>query len=472
MLHKVPAPVRLCKKIGLPPDKVLYLLSDVLGLVIASGIAFLVRCLYGGYDVYPRTFATLIGLFIASPFIAALLGLYSSSLMQAPHKVLARIFAYVTCTYSFIFIVFFISQTGHYYSRFVFIFSWFLSCFTVPIGRAMVTHFFSKYTWWGLPLICMDRSSTGKKVWHYLRSHPEKGLRPVAFLDLPDKITPELHEQMEKLAREHQGAVAMLADERDKISTELIAAVNTHFSRILLMPVSTDERNVRNFLATPYVLDATTGLFLQQRLHDRRRLLIKRCMDLLLCVLGAVVIIPVFAILYVVIRFDSKGPAFYSQKRIGRGGEEIRVHKFRTMVANADEILEKYLAENPEYREEWKRDRKLKNDPRITRVGHFLRRTSLDELPQLYDVLRGTMSLVGPRPIVDGEKEKYGSVFHEYIRVRPGITGLWQISGRNDTTYTERVNYDFFYVSNWSVWFDIWILMRTVPVVLFRKGAY
>jgi lipopolysaccharide/colanic/teichoic acid biosynthesis glycosyltransferase len=142
------------------------------------------------------------------------------------------------------------------------------------------------------------------------------------------------------------------------------------------------------------------------------------------------------------------------------------------MARNADALLQKALAEDGELRREWEQTHKLKQDPRITRVGAFLRKTSLDELPQLWNVLTGDMSLVGPRPIVEAEIAKYGPVIEEYFRVRPGLTGLWQISGRNDTSYAERVRLDQHYVSNWSVWFDIWILAKTLPVILSGKGAY
>jgi lipopolysaccharide/colanic/teichoic acid biosynthesis glycosyltransferase len=142
------------------------------------------------------------------------------------------------------------------------------------------------------------------------------------------------------------------------------------------------------------------------------------------------------------------------------------------MVPDADAVLTKYLETHPELKEEWLRDQKLRNDPRITRTGRFLRKTSLDELPQLWNVLRGEMSLVGPRPIVEAEIERYGANFALYTRVLPGLTGLWQVSGRNDTTYPERVALDSYYVRNWSVWLDLYILARTVWVVLAGKGAY
>jgi lipopolysaccharide/colanic/teichoic acid biosynthesis glycosyltransferase len=146
--------------------------------------------------------------------------------------------------------------------------------------------------------------------------------------------------------------------------------------------------------------------------------------------------------------------------------------KFRTMVVNGDEVLKAYLAANPAARDEWRRDHKLKNDPRVTWIGRILRKTSLDELPQLWNVVRGEMSLVGPRPIVRAEIPKYGEQFDVYIRAVPGITGIWQISGRNDTGYRQRVALDVEYVSTWSVWLDLKILFNTVFVVLGQKGAY
>lgn len=143
------------------------------------------------------------------------------------------------------------------------------------------------------------------------------------------------------------------------------------------------------------------------------------------------------------------------------------------MIPNANEVLEQYLNEHPELREEWERDHKLKDDPRIIPgVGHLIRKFSLDELPQIWNVLRGDMSLVGPRPIVDSEIEKYCDVFPLYLKVTPGITGLWQVSGRNNTTYQERITLDAFYVRNWSPWLDLYILARTIKTVLLREGAY
>ena len=463
---------QLCFALGFSPDKVLFLVSDLVCLMGSVALAYLLRMLGSGFLIHPNTVQTVFCLLLFSPVLALALGLYNTTLLQPPHVVLYRIFCFVTGTFSLIFIVLFFSQTGLLHSRLVFLMAWALACIAVPLGRNFVSRLFSRREWWGAPLVFLNYTKAGRDMWHYLRRHPEKGFRPVAFAELDDLVQDRNTATFDELQKKFPGAVALIATGMKRLDKKTLSRVSSRFSRILLLPVATDEEPALHFLVSPYVLDTTTGFFLQQRLHDKRRLAIKRAMDLVLCALGSIVILPLIAVLVILIRLDSKGPAFYRQKRIGRGGREIFVHKFRTMVPNADALLKDCLAKDPELAAEWERDHKLKHDPRVTRVGHFLRKTSLDELPQLYDVLRGTMSLVGPRPIVEAEREKYGSVFNDYIRVRPGITGLWQISGRNDTSYSRRVDYDFYYVSNWNIWLDIWILARTVPVVLFGKGAY
>jgi lipopolysaccharide/colanic/teichoic acid biosynthesis glycosyltransferase len=163
---------------------------------------------------------------------------------------------------------------------------------------------------------------------------------------------------------------------------------------------------------------------------------------------------------------------FYGHTRHGRDGKTFKALKFRTMFQNGESLLVKHFQGRPEELAAWNRDQKLKCDPRITSVGRWLRRYSLDELPQLCNVVLGQMSLVGPRPIVSAEVLKYGRGYDLYSRVRPGITGLWQVSGRNNTTYPERVAFDEYYVRNWSIWLDTYILVRTIRAVLFAEGAY
>lgn len=208
----------------------------------------------------------------------------------------------------------------------------------------------------------------------------------------------------------------------------------------------------------------------QQLTHPRQR--VKRFLDMLICLLAMPCILPLALILAFIIRLDSKGPAIYRQERIGKNGKPFLLYKFRTMTPNADELLKEYLEKDPALAAEWRATQKLKNDPRLTRAGVFLRKTSLDELPQVINILLGDMTLVGPRPIVANETGKYGRYFEEYCRVRPGLTGLWQTSGRNDTTYSQRVAYDHYYINHWSLKLDLWILAKTIPVALSGRGAY
>ena len=199
---------------------------------------------------------------------------------------------------------------------------------------------------------------------------------------------------------------------------------------------------------------------------------LSRLMDLVLVILAIPMIAPLLLAIAILIKIDSRGKAFFSHTRIGKDGHSFQVLKFRTMVSNADMELKRFFMKHPELKAEWEATQKLRCDPRVTRVGRVLRRLSLDELPQLINILKGDMSLVGPRPIVDDEIAKYGDSFEYYKQIRPGLTGLWQVSGRNDTSYEKRVQLDEYYVRNWSFWLDIQILIRTVGVVLLRKGAY
>lgn len=199
----------------------------------------------------------------------------------------------------------------------------------------------------------------------------------------------------------------------------------------------------------------------------------KRIFDLVVSLVGLIAILPLLAILAVMIYIDDPGQIIFVNCRVGQGGRIFPCYKFRSMVMkDGDAILERYLAENADERENWEVCCKLKHDPRVTQFGRFLRRTSLDELPQIFNVLCGDMSLVGPRPILEREIERYGDLIADYHLVRPGITGLWQISGRANTTFEERVQMDSWYIRNWSIWLDFVYLLKTVQVVFKKEGAY
>ncbi len=199
--------------------------------------------------------------------------------------------------------------------------------------------------------------------------------------------------------------------------------------------------------------------------------IVKNGIDRFGALCGLLLLSPLFLFISLKVKQDG-GPVFYGHKRLGRNGKTFKCWKFRSMVTNSQEVLEDLLANDPAAKEEWEREFKLKNDPRITKIGDVLRTTSLDEIPQLLNVLMGEMSLVGPRPIVEDEVKYYGDKIHYYYSVRPGVTGLWQVSGRNDISYDLRVYLDRWYVRHWSIWTDIVIIIKTVFVVALKKGAY
>ncbi|HDY1287070.1 TPA: undecaprenyl-phosphate galactose phosphotransferase WbaP, partial [Escherichia coli] len=209
----------------------------------------------------------------------------------------------------------------------------------------------------------------------------------------------------------------------------------------------------------------------QQNLAKFSSRIIKRLFDIIGSLAIIIILSPALVYISRKVKKDG-GPAIYAHERIGKGGHSFKCLKFRTMVINSKEVLAELLDKDPLARQEWDATFKLKNDPRITKIGAFLRRTSLDELPQLFNVLKGEMSLVGPRPIITAELERYNEEVDYYLLSKPGMTGLWQVSGRSDVDYETRVYLDAWYVKNWSMWNDIAILFKTVGVVLKKDGAY
>jgi Undecaprenyl-phosphate galactose phosphotransferase WbaP len=218
--------------------------------------------------------------------------------------------------------------------------------------------------------------------------------------------------------------------------------------------------------------DGVLGLDTSNKLKISWNRGIKRFMDLLIVILGGLIILPFLLLIALLIKLTSSGKVLYKHKRLGLNGEYFYAYKFRSMISNSDEVLDKMLKTDPEIEKEWDLNHKLQNDPRITKIGKFLRRYSLDEFPQLINILKGEMSLVGPRPIVDDEIIKYGEDFKRIFSLKPGLTGLWQVSGRNDTNYNDRVTYDTYYIQSWSPWLDLWVIYKTFGAVITGKGAY
>ena len=341
----------------------------------------------------------------------------------------------------------------------------------IPLFRALSRRVFGRFSWWSQPLLVFDTGPAAPRVFAHFAKNPGLGLRPVL-------VRPDVHENgahgesgVARLASKHRAVCAALplqGSSRPE-TTDLLHECLNVFPHLIVVP---DLGESFGMWSRATNLGSIVGIRLGRSLLLPAPRAAKRVVDSLLTLVGILLCLPLLLVIAIAIKLSSPGPVFYGQERIGRDRKKFLAWKFRTMRADADEILGEYLASREEAREEWARDHKLKNDPRVTAMGRILRRTSLDELPQLWNVLRGDMSLVGPRPIVDDEVQKYGTEFGRYLSVPPGITGLWQVSGRNRTTYEERIRLDSFYVENWSLAFDAYILAKTVEAVATGDGAY
>jgi Undecaprenyl-phosphate galactose phosphotransferase WbaP len=313
-----------------------------------------------------------------------------------------------------------------------------------------------------------------------LRQEWALGFRPLAFFD--DEGPPR-EEKLEGVPYGGTLSDAINSGGLEQGVDTAIFAVPPGRSEHLDRVVNQLTARLRYVILVPEIAEVTTsavvardlggtfGIEAKQNLLNPWARRVKRAFDLFGVVVGGLLISPLLLAIAVLIKLDSPGPVFYKQRRPGLGGEYFSCWKFRTMYRDAELVLAKLLQSDPNLLAEWERERKLRDDPRVTRVGRFLRKTSLDELPQLWNVLRGEMSLVGPRPMLPEEIPEYGKVYKLYKRMRPGITGLWQVSGRSDTSYEERVTMVAYYVCNWSVWLDLVILARTLRSVIFGHGA-
>lgn len=470
--------------------KLVLFLSDLGTLVGIVIIGSFLRVWFGGVIDIEHHLPLLLFLLLA-PVINYFEGLYSVPPPALPEEL--RTLGISTSLAYFCIIIFLFLGKGDMPSRLVYVGSWLVSLGGVPLVRCRMRKVFSRKTWWRIPTVVFGRSELARRVETYLKNHPEAGLDPKGFYTstkcstVPEESEEEVgtrptsaleafadREALQAFAQAHYESCAVVVVPSDASVTcrqDIIDLATLMFPSVIIVPEDFADGEIPIWVR-PVEIGEMLCLKVRQNLLDSRRLALKRCMDLVLSITGGLLLLPFFGLIGLLIRLETPGPIFFRQVRVGRGGAPIRILKFRTMVRNAEEVLQQYLAANPLLREEWAADQKLREDPRITRMGAFLRRFSLDELPQLWNVVCGEMSLVGPRPIVKEEIPRYGSAFAAYIRVRPGMTGLWQVSGRNNLSYRQRVHIDRYYIFNWSTWLDLLILARTIPAVLKREGAY
>ncbi|MDR3324659.1 MAG: undecaprenyl-phosphate galactose phosphotransferase WbaP [Spirochaetaceae bacterium] len=452
--------------------------SDLLAMMLSIGIGFFLVNLY---DYSAINFRSFVGYWPYIPvfiLIFQMLSLYPGTSL-APAEELRLLF-----------IGSFIAHGGIIFSRYIedgeldyitvaLAVSYIASTGVFLSSRAFFRFLWSKSRLGGIATAIYGGGEMGRMIVDKLVDHKTLGYRPVVILD--DDVgtgdeyrgIPIVHDAYsgQEIVRRTGLKMAVVAMGHLK-RKDLVRLVNNSVSAFRHSILIPDFFGITAIWVSARDFNGILGLATTQRLKKPANLFIKRTIDLSIVVVGGLVILPFLLLIALCIRLTSKGPAIYGHKRIGVNGKRFVTYKFRTMVSDADARLRELLARDPQARKEWEESAKIKNDPRITGFGKFLRKTSLDEFPQLINVLKGEMSLVGPRPIVDAEIDKYGEDFARIFSVKPGISGLWQVSGRSETNYADRVSFDTYYMQNWSVWLDLWVLHKTISVVVAGKGAY
>ena len=471
----------------------LLVFTDMTSLLLAMAIAVAARALMGHFTGFWSSYDLLYqGSFQLSdylrlvPLIFVFLAVYAwrglvPAIGVSPVEELRRLSITTSLVALALASVAYLTKSPTYYSRIVFGLFWGLALFLVPLGREIVRRVASRAGLWGEPVAIIGYGDRGRWIADYLLQHLTLGLRPVVALNGIDDErhkapsvpvirvgTPLRLEQVSRHARVNT-AILVVPEVPEKLLDDLVEPRKRVFERLITI---SEKGQLGSLWVRPLDLGGLLALEVKQNLMSTWQRMLKRTLDLVLIGLGSIVFLPLCLLIAVLIRLESRGSILYGHKRVGRDGQKIKVWKFRTMVPDADQILQRYLDENPALKAEWEVNFKLKDDPRVTKIGKFLRKSSFDELPQLWNVIRGEMSLVGPRPIIEKESTRYNNGYRMYTSVFPGITGLWQISGRNDVGYGFRVVLDEYYVRNWSLWLDIYVLASTPWVVLRRRGAY
>jgi Undecaprenyl-phosphate galactose phosphotransferase WbaP len=453
--------------------------SDILLAVAIWGVAYALHGIWGEArlsDVALATTAPNIAVWVG---LRALLGLYPAYGLDSVERLRRHTYSvFATLAILAVFALGF--QFGVRLSRLMLLLVFGGLLFVTPLFQYPVRRALKGLRLWGKPVIILSYKGLGSQFVRFLEREWGLGYRPVCLFT--DRVVPAW-ESFEEAAYEDTLAEATNLGRNRRIDTCIFAMPYTRRKQLAAM-TTVASKSFKNIMIVPDLGGVTnsaaisrdlSGLFAIEIKHNllnpwAKRL--KRALDLFGALVGGLLISPLLLLITVLVKLDSSGPAIFKHRRLGTENEHFSCWKFRTMHLNAERMLDEYLQDQPDLQAEWEQNFKLRDDPRVTRVGHFLRKTSLDELPQLWNVLRGEMSLVGPRPIVDAEVHKYDKDYELYRRIKPGMTGFWQVSGRNDMDYSERVAMDCYYVRNWSVWLDLIVLARTVKVVLFGRGAY
>ncbi|NMC59038.1 MAG: undecaprenyl-phosphate galactose phosphotransferase WbaP [Candidatus Methanofastidiosa archaeon] len=460
----------------------LLLFSDIIAIGLSFFISFNIRValipLLGGIVNVDRT---------VSLFLLATLSIVGLFILNNHYPGVGRIgvielmdvFRIVTISFVILGLAIFILSVENNFSRAVFLISWFFACLIISVLRLMIHNIGSKYSWWGQPYVVIGYR---KDILHFIPKllHARRlAIKPVLTLLLDEKSSENSTEAIPvfpystNILREIHNvgirhAIFISSSERDrKEENSVLSNLRKEIPKIVYV---LGESPISSLSIKPIDIEGRPSLSIQYNLLNPFARTIKRIVEILISIFASLFAIPLFIIIGVLIKIDSYGPIFYKQKRLGKNGHTFDLYKFRTMVVNSDEILATILERDHEISKEYQKFHKIQNDPRITRIGKFLRKSSLDELPQLLNVCRGEMSLVGPRAYLPQEKPRMGASADLILQVAPGITGWWQVMGRHTVPFTERILLDEYYISNFSLWMDFYILIKTIWVVISGDG--
>ena len=459
-----------------------FIIFDYTAILLAEKMAFGLHDLYGllmgtSYhvpDAYLYFWIPLV--FIAFLGIAQTYTKMQPILETVRQIFYAVLYALITCILTLYFM-----EASMLASRLYVLLFGVLALFNIYVGRYVMLKLLKMSNMLMKPVILIGAGKTAEIVLQFFEGDLGYRYRIVGLLD-DDPISQELPQKFLMLGKVSE-AEKIIRD--SGVKTVIITAPGMDSERLerlvaKIQPIVRDILFVPDLMmlplghvgVEPFYTEKVFMLSIRNNLARRRNRLAKRVFDLIATIGGGLLILPILLVLALLVGIDNKGRIIFAHRRVGQNGRLFPCYKFQSMVPDAQDRLEEYLAKNPGARKEWEESFKLTNDPRVTKLGAFLRKTSLDELPQLWNVLMGDMSLVGPRPIVTQEIDRYGDYIREYYMVPPGITGMWQVNGRSDTTYEERVAMDTWYVRNWSVWIDLVYLFKTIKTVFTGKGAY
>lgn len=388
-------------------------------------------------------------------------------------ETMQRTFYAVLYSEIFCIIALYVFKSSNYLSRSYIVIFFMISFLSLYLFRQLLVKTCNRLNILKTPVIFVGNGKATKDIIYFTNHNNCFGIKVADII-----------EEIEDINRLRKNIISKI--EQLKVKTIIIAIPNLEKDKLLDL-VEDVQPLVRNLMFIPNTIGVPVYNIEIKKIYQSNMILlgiknnlakktnrrIKRMFDLIIGSIIFIVILPILLIIAILIKLDSKGPVFFNAKRIGKNGKLFKCYKFRSMYQNADELLIRHLDNNPELKDQWNKFQKLKgNDIRVTKIGFFIRKYSLDELPQIFNVLKGDMSLVGPRPYLPREKELMNSFYNIIITTLPGITGYWQVSGRANVTFEGRLKLDNWYIRNWSIWIDMILLIKTIKVVFCGKGAY